>query len=59
MKAEPTPWAVLCRKHGQQFLSAAEYDRQMNRPDARWTCPCCGATSTWDDDNYEASLESE
>lgn len=52
----PTPWAVLCRKHGQQFLTEDEYGRQLCRPAARWTCPICREDAVWDDDTYEAAL---
>jgi hypothetical protein len=52
----PTPFAVRCPEHGLVYLSQAEYNHQMNRPDALWRCPC-GATATWDDDNYEARID--
>lgn len=54
----PTPYAVLCPQHGQQFLTDDEYSRQLCRPDSRWKCPVegCGRISGWDDDNYEAAL---
>lgn len=52
-----TAWAVICPRHGQQFLTEAGYRRQMDLPDAKWICPVCGATSEWDDDNYEKYLE--
>lgn len=53
----PTPWAVICPVHGQQFLTHDGYVRQMSFPDSKWICPVCGATSEWDDDNYEAHLD--
>jgi hypothetical protein len=49
-----TPWAVICRQHGKQFLTHEEYQYQMNRPDSLWMCPICGESAWWDDDNYEA-----
>lgn len=49
-----TPWAVICRQHGKQFLTHEEYSYQMNRPDSLWMCPICGENAWWDDDNYEA-----
>jgi hypothetical protein len=59
LSLERTPYAILCREHGQQFLTDDEYGRQLCRPDARWTCPKCGRVSDWDDDNYEAALGDE
>lgn len=63
----PGPHAVICRHHGQVFLTAEEYGRQMARPDSQWTCPAmdsspdrfgpCGAPSRWDDANSEAHDE--
>jgi len=53
----PTPYAVLCRGHGRQFLTDDEYGRQLCRPDDRWTCPRCRSVSNFDDDNYEAALD--
>lgn len=62
-RGKPSPYAVICPIHGQAFLSAAEYNRQMNRPNKQWECPImdsdphrfglCGATSEFDDDNLE------
>jgi hypothetical protein len=54
-----TPYAVRCWRHGQVFLTAAGYDRQMDRPDARWLCPLCGEEACFDDANYEAAMEEE
>lgn len=54
---EKTPYAVLCRAHGQVFLTDDEYGRQLCRPDALWTCPKCGEAARWDDDNYEEMLD--
>jgi hypothetical protein len=54
MKRKQTPWAVICREHRQVFLTDAEYDAQMDNPDAVWKCPLCGHNAEWDDDNYEA-----
>ena len=51
-----TPYAVLCREHGQVFLTKDEYGRQLSRPDALWQCPKCGEEATWDDDHYERML---
>ena len=53
----PTPYAVRCPTHGQAFLTKEEYDAQMMRPDARWSCPICGLESSWDDDNYEKAMD--
>lgn len=57
--ARQTPYAVLCDDHGQQFLTAEEYDYQMSRPDSLWRCPRCGESAHWDDDEYEASLDAD
>lgn len=59
LAAPRTPYAVLCDDHGQQFLTAKEYDRQTKRPDVRWHCPMCGESAYWDDDEYEAALNEE
>ena len=53
-RRKQTPWAVVCREHGQVFLTDKEYDAQMDDPDALWKCPLCGRQAEWDDDNYEA-----
>lgn len=54
MKArEKTPWAVNCPSHGKVFLTEAEYDQQMARPDATWRCPC-GQEAKFDDENFDA-----
>lgn len=47
-----TPWAVKCREHGQVFLSADEYTRQLGRPDSLWLC-YCGASAEFDDGHLE------
>lgn len=49
----PTPYAIICSKHNQVFLTKVEYDYQMNFPNRTWRCPKCGEESDWDDDNYE------
>lgn len=54
-----SPYAVICRTHGQQFLSGEQYDAQMRRPDSYWECPVCGGHASWDDDNYEQYYENE
>lgn len=51
-----TPWAVRCRTHGQVFLTQAEYEYQMERPNRVWTCPICNDDAGWDDENYERSM---
>ena len=57
--AKRTPYAVLCDDHGQRFLTEAQYDQQMSRPDALWRCPRCGENAYWDDDNYEQATDLE
>lgn len=51
-----TPYAVICREHGQQFLTEEQYSAQLMRPDSYWECPICGSHSEWDDDNYEEHM---
>ncbi len=53
MKLKQTPWAVICVEHGQVFLTAEEYNKQMDDADSFWKCPC-GRFAEWDNDNYEA-----
>lgn len=50
---KPSPWAVVCSDHGQQFLTEEDYDNQMMKADCFWLCPVCGRYSAWDDDNYD------
>lgn len=59
VSTEPTPWAVTCTTHQTVYLAEAEYNRQMNQPDALWVCPICGDRADWDDDNYERAMEGE
>lgn len=56
LAARRTPYAVLCEGHGQQFLTEAQYDYQMSRPNARWACPRCGEDSGFDDEEYEHGI---
>lgn len=57
LAARRTPYAVLCDDHGQQFLTAEQYEHQLDRPDSFWSCPRCGECAYWDDDEYEANLD--
>jgi hypothetical protein len=52
-----TSWAVLCSQHGQVFLTASEYDFQMQHANLTWTCPRCGRDAEWDDDHHEQYCE--
>lgn len=61
-----TPYAIYCPEGplegypgcGLVYLTKAEYDFQMSRPDATWRCPVCGMyPARWDDDNYEQMTE--
>jgi len=70
---EETAWRVVCPHHGPVFLLQVEYMAQMMAPDSKWKCPAfdegdstdphdvgpgiCGATSSWDDDWYDAWME--
>jgi hypothetical protein len=42
-------YAVICNDCGLVELNEAEYERQLNDPDARWHCPMCDAIAKWDD----------
>lgn len=54
-----TPYAVVCRDHGQRFLTKESYAYQMDRPDNKWICPVCGDVAEWDDANYEEYLDQQ
>jgi hypothetical protein len=55
--------AIICPIHGTVFLTQAEYNRQMDKPDSIWKCPkfethkdrmgLCGQPSEFDDDFWE------
>jgi hypothetical protein len=51
-------YAVICLVHGKVELSDQQYEDQMSAPDSRWVCPECGNIAQWDDDTYEAYLDS-
>lgn len=34
-------------------LTMWQYSHQMSKPDARWYCPNCGSTATYDDARSE------
>jgi hypothetical protein len=55
--ARRTPFAVLCDDHRQQFLTEEQYSRQLHRPDSFWSCPRCGESAHWDDDEYETAID--
>jgi len=50
-------YAVICPVHGKVELSDEQYEHQMSRPDSLWRCPC-GEIALWDDETYEAYLDS-
>lgn len=57
--ANRTPWAVICKKHGKQYLTCEQYDDQMMESDLYWYCPVCGGMSEWDDNNFEAYINED
>lgn len=57
LAARRTPYAVLCDDDGQQFLTEEQYSHQLDRPDSFWSCPRCGESAHWDDDEYEAGFD--
>jgi hypothetical protein len=68
-RGTPGPYAIACPIHGRVFLTEADYDAQMARPDSHWECPAmdshpdrfgpCGAPSAFDDDNYEHYMDGD
>lgn len=64
----PTPWAVHCIQGETRaescngglpiYLTKACYSAQMGQPDYGGSCPRCGGSATWDDDIYEAAINS-
>lgn len=52
-----TPYRVICRECGSQQLSHRQYEEQMQKPNARWSCPKCGDVASFDDEFYEQGLE--
>lgn len=57
--ATETAWAVTCREHGTVYLTEAEYDFQLEDPDRGWSCPRCGKSAEWDDDNFEKHMSQD
>jgi hypothetical protein len=64
MSPEPDKYAALiCPRHGQVFLTQAEYIRQMKDVNEVWRCPepnlrehapaICGRICDFDDDYWE------
>ena len=55
------PYAgIICMGLGPPFkpcgevdINEREYVKQMDRPDAGWRCPLCGAEANFDDERYE------
>lgn len=57
---EKTPWAVICPRHGQQFLTKDQYNSQLRQADCFWKCPvpkCTEKRAEWDEDNYDSFEE--
>jgi rubrerythrin len=51
---------LICGAHGAIDISETEYDRQLSRPNARWSCPRCGDVCAFDDEYFEErNLSSE
>jgi len=54
MNTKKPPYAgIICPHHGPVDIDEAEYIRQMDRPDERWTCPICRTVSEFDDERFE------
>jgi hypothetical protein len=56
---EEGPYAVVCREHGQQFLTEGAYLAQLERSNDRWFCPVCGDNAAFDDLNLESYIVDE
>jgi hypothetical protein len=56
---DTTPYAVYCMAECEPgvpvFLTAEEYDRQLDMPYNKWTCPECNGPAMWDDDSQVTS----
>lgn len=49
------PYAgVLCRLCGPVDLTRAQYDEQMEKPNALWFCPRCMNFAVFDEARFEA-----
>jgi hypothetical protein len=57
ISSTPTPFAVICRRHGRVYLTEAEYTRQMMNPDNLWQHPGCDERADFDDETYERSVD--
>lgn len=63
----PAMYQVICDGHGIPGarscgvvpLTEQEYVWQLERPDAPWQCPRCGASAQWDDDSLVTSEPDE
>lgn len=45
-----TPYAVICPKHGRQYLTESYYMAQLYKPNNTWVCPHgCRRNVQWDD----------
>lgn len=52
-KPSTSPYAIICKTHGQIFIDIEEYARQMMKPDSRWQCPICKDVAEFDDINFD------
>lgn len=46
-------YQVICQDCGKQPLSEENYTKQLNHPNAKWRCPCCGQDAAWDDEGSQ------
>ena len=59
MNTEDAYVAVYCLDGcGTQYLTREQYIAEMNKPDSRWSCPCCHGLANYDDEELER-LEDE
>lgn len=52
-------FGIICRTCGPVQITEADYERQMNFPDAKWRCPLCRGSAEWDEDCLETNPPEE